>query len=264
MENQVTVSDIRPPLQPAPELPPLGHDSGDRIPADELLPGVKQLLDAPESRQYEDCKDSVEHHRHSGNWPVVLGHQDQNEVADAPKEATAHIRQTVPHAPFLADRGIRDRAVLADPGVSGPNAVAMGSIPSVADCEREIAAPLLPREQANPVQEQQVALLPSEQAKAQADWLKSLLPTLSAGWWDVAANGKGFIIKQKWREGSKQITQTYPRVSREQYETLQGSNYARFIAADIIAGHLDECRKSRDAAKRERAIRASERVRSEC
>lgn len=140
----------------------------------------------------------------------------------------------------------------------------MGSIPSVADPEREVAAPLLPREQANSVQEQQVALLPSEQSKAQADWLKSLLPALSAGWWDVAANGKGFIIKQKWREGSKQITQTYPRISREQYETLQGSNYARFIAADIIAGHLDECRKSRDAAKRERAIRASERVRPEC
>ena len=183
------MSDIRPPLQPAPELPPLGHDSGDLIPVDELLPGVKQLLDAPESRQYEDCKDSVEHYRHSGNWPAVPGHQDQDEVASDTKEATAHIRQTVPHAPFLADRGRRDAVPVADPGGSGPGAVAMGSVPSVADCEREVTAPLLPREQANPVQEQQVALLPSEQAKAQADWLKSLLPTLSAGWWDVAANG---------------------------------------------------------------------------
>ena len=64
------------------------------------LAGRETTLDAPESSQYEDCKDSVEHHRHSGNWPVVPGHQDQDEVADAPKEATAHIRQTVPHAPF--------------------------------------------------------------------------------------------------------------------------------------------------------------------
>ena len=55
MENQVTVSDIRPHSN-RPRTPPLGHDSGDPIPADELLPGVKQLLDAPESSQYEDCK----------------------------------------------------------------------------------------------------------------------------------------------------------------------------------------------------------------
>ena len=78
--------------------------------------------------KYEDCKDSVEHHRHSGNWPAVPGDQNQDEVADAPKEATAHIRQTVPHAPFLADRGRRDVVPVADPGVSGPDVVAMGSI----------------------------------------------------------------------------------------------------------------------------------------
>lgn len=197
------MSDIRPPLQPAPEQPPLGHDSGDRIPADELLPDVKQLLDAPESSKYEDCKDSVEHHCHSSNRPAMLGDQDQNEVADAPKEATAHIRQTVPHAPFLADRSIRDRAVLADPGVSDPDAVAMGSIPSVADCEREIAAPQTPQTSNTPN-------APNTQLAEDTDFAQ---PTGWGSLWRIERNGKYYRWRLRFTEG-KDTPKEWRRLDR--------------------------------------------------
>ena len=224
MENQITVSDIRPPLQPAPELPPLGHDSGDRIPADELLPDVKQLLDAPESSQYEDCKDSVEHHRHSGNWPIVPGHQNQDEVADAPKEATAHIRQTVPHAPFLADRNIRDRAVLADPGVSGTDAVAMGSVSSVADPEREVTG----------------ATRGASSVPQDATPLESTGPHVAQGKWQVDAvkTSKGaWAFRLRWAEGRKRGTPIYvARVSDEMYTAIREADYEQF-KAELISIH---------------------------
>lgn len=224
MENQVTVSDIRPPLQPAPELPPLGHDSGDLIPAEELLPGVKQLLDAPESSQYEDCKDSVEHHRHSGNRPVVPGHQNQDEVASDTKEATAHIRQTVPHAPFLADRNIRDRAVLADPGVSGTDAVAMGSVPSVADSQREVTG----------------ATRGTDDAPQDATPLESTGPHVAQGKWQVDAvkTSKGaWAFRLRWAEGRKRGTPIYvARVSDEMYTAIREADYEQF-KAELISIH---------------------------
>jgi hypothetical protein len=118
---------------------------------------------------------------------------------------------------------------------------------------------LLPSEQVKPLE----TLLPSEQSesdKRKAEWLKTLLPELTGGWWDVAANGKGFIIKQKWREQKRQITQTYPRVSREQFQTLKGSNYAKQIISDRIRGHLDECQSHKLKATRERARCAAARL----
>lgn len=126
-------------------------------------------------------------------------------------------------------------------------------------------APLvvLPSEQFKPLDSLADKLLPSERIeteKEQAEWLKSLLPKLSAGWWDVAANGKGFIIKQKWRERKKQITQTYPRVSREQFQALKGSSYAKALLSDKINGHLDECRSHKLKATRDRAGLAAARL----
>jgi hypothetical protein len=130
----------------------------------------------------------------------------------------------------------------------------------------EVNSPL-PSEQVSLLTSEQVkpleTLLPSEQSesdKRKAEWLKTLLPELIGGWWDVAANGKGFIIKQKWREQKKQITQTYPRVSREQFQTLKGSNYAKQIISDRIRGHLDECGTHKLKATRERARCAAARL----
>lgn len=120
-------------------------------------------------------------------------------------------------------------------------------------------AEVLPREQPNQQWEQGLnSLLPSEQEteEQQEQFLKSLLPTLSSGWWDVAANGAGFIIKQKWREQKKQLTQPYKRLSREQYESLKGSKYATQTIADRIAGHLDECLADPDRCERARSAAA--------
>ncbi len=103
--------------------------------------------------------------------------------------------------------------------------------------------------------------LPSAQEKQDADWLKSLLPSLCGGWWDVAANGKGFIIKQRWRECGQQ-TQTYPRVSREQYFTLKEKDLerAKEIIEDRIVGHIEECLASPKAERRNRAGCAAQRL----
>ena len=121
---------------------------------------------------------------------------------------------------------------------------------------------VLPSEQVKSLTEQQLALLPSEQLSSdqeQAAWLKSLLPVLEKGWWDVAANGKGFVIKQRWRDKGQQ-TQTYPRVSREHFETLRGMNYerAKITISETIYGHLDDC--IRIITKRERARCAAARL----
>jgi hypothetical protein len=102
-------------------------------------------------------------------------------------------------------------------------------------------------------------LLTSEQLEEAAEWLKSLLPKPSSGWWDVAANGKGFVIKQRWRVSGKQETQTYPRVSREQFLTLKGMSdeHAKDVITDTIAGHLDDIIAGADRTKRDKARRAA-------
>jgi hypothetical protein len=124
---------------------------------------------------------------------------------------------------------------------------------------------VLPSEHSNLLKTLPDRVLPSEQLqteKEQADWLKSLLPKLTAGWWDVAANGKGFIIKQKWREHKKQLTQPYKRVGREQFDGLkeQEVTYAKQILFDKLWEHLDGCREHKTKATRDRARSAAERL----
>ena len=119
----------------------------------------------------------------------------------------------------------------------------------------------LTREQVKPLKTLPDSSLTREQEKQDEIWLKSLLPSLSHGWWDVAANGKGFVIKQRWRNKGQQ-TQTYPRVSREQFVTLQGKETedAKIILEDRIIGHIEECLAGAKADKRTRAGCAAERL----
>jgi hypothetical protein len=99
-------------------------------------------------------------------------------------------------------------------------------------------------------------------------WLRSLLPKPSSGWWDVAANGKGFVIKQRWRVSKKQETQPYPRISREQFLTLKGMSdeNAKDAIRDAVAGHLDEvvADPKSDRGKRDKARRAAARLNIAC
>lgn len=122
---------------------------------------------------------------------------------------------------------------------------------------------LLPREQKAQVQKNKAVTktrsLGSKSAKSDAkktaEFLKDLLPAPSDGWWDVAANGKGFLIRFRWRETGAQPTLNFPRISREQALILQGSNYAKQLMEDHIYGHLDEL--NRDIKRRERAGRVA-------
>jgi hypothetical protein len=113
----------------------------------------------------------------------------------------------------------------------------------------------LPSEQVKVLETQSDSPLTREREKQDEGWLKSLLPSLSHGWWDVAKNGKGFVIKQRWRNKGQQ-TQTYKRVSREQFVTLQGKEIedAKSLIEDRIIGHIEECLG--DAKKPERRARA--------
>ena len=72
---------------------------------------------------------------------LICLHQDQNEVADAPKEKPRTFAKRCHTLLFwliVAGSGI---VPVADLASSDPDVVAMGSISSVADCEREVAAP---------------------------------------------------------------------------------------------------------------------------
>lgn len=110
------------------------------------------------------------------------------------------------------------------------------------------------------------SMLTSEQEAGEqaADWLKSVLPTADNGWWEVRPEGKGFTVKFRWRGvDGKQQTQTFPRVSSEQYRTLKEMSNAecRDIISERIAGHLEDC--SLDGAKAGKARLAATRLRIE-
>lgn len=122
---------------------------------------------------------------------------------------------------------------------------------------------LLTGEQANALKTQPDRLLTSEQAtdaKEAEAWLFGLLPKPSNGWWEVRAEGRGFTVKMRWRVSKKQTTQPFPRISREQYQTLRERDYerARTIISDYVAGHLEACLTNR--TKRGRARLAAQRL----
>lgn len=63
-----------------------------------------------------------------------------------------------------------------------------------------------------------------ELANAQASqWLKTILPEMTNGWWDVYPKGRGFAVKFCWRDPERQ-TLTFPRISYERFQTLKQSD----------------------------------------
>jgi hypothetical protein len=125
--------------------------------------------------------------------------------------------------------------------------------------------PLLPREQKKPKTKKvktvkRARSLGSKTGDGEADWLKSLLPVPESGWWDVRQEDKGFVIKFRWRMAGEQPNQTFPRISREQFQKLKEMKRNECIAEleDRIAGHLDDLRF--DPKRRERARLVAERI----
>jgi hypothetical protein len=125
--------------------------------------------------------------------------------------------------------------------------------------------PLLPREQQR-AKTKKVALvkrvrsLGSKVGDREVDWLKSLLPDPESGWWDVRQEDQGFVIKFRWRAAGEQPNQTFPRISREQFQKLKEMETNECVAelADRIAGHLDDLQF--DPRRRERARLVAARI----
>jgi hypothetical protein len=92
-----------------------------------------------------------------------------------------------------------------------------------------------------------------------AEWLKTILPDASNGWWEVRSEGNAFAIKFRWRDPDRQ-TLSFPRVTEEQFKALKEGNpdlAGRNIRAQI-AEHL--LALSSNPAKRDKAISAAERL----
>ena len=57
-----------------------------------------------------------------------------------------------------------------------------------------------------------------------SQWLKSILPEASSGWWDIRDKGNGMAIKFRWRAPDLQVI-TPLRVTHDQFEALKQRGY---------------------------------------
>ena len=92
-----------------------------------------------------------------------------------------------------------------------------------------------------------------EQPLHTSQWLKSLLPEASNGWWDVRDKGNRIAIMFRWRDPELQVL-TPLRVPSEEFETLKQSDYedAKSRIKEQISLRLHNL--SLDPAKRDKAL----------
>jgi hypothetical protein len=67
-------------------------------------------------------------------------------------------------------------------------------------------------------------LIASEQPMRPSQWLKSILPEASSGWWDIRDNGNRMTVKFRWRDPDLQVI-TPLSITSEQFETLRQNSY---------------------------------------
>ncbi|HEX5080634.1 MAG TPA: hypothetical protein VFY40_01215 [Blastocatellia bacterium] len=98
-----------------------------------------------------------------------------------------------------------------------------------------------------------------EQPRHNSQWLKSILPAASNGWWDIRDKGNKMTIKFRWRSPDLQVM-TLLRVTSEQFETLKQSEYenARNMIKEQISLRLHDF--SLDPAKRDKALIVAEKL----
>ncbi len=86
--------------------------------------------------------------------------------------------------------------------------------------------------------EQPIGANNNELANEQASqWLKTVLPGATSGWWDVYPKGRGFAVKFCWRDPDRQ-TLTFPRISDHELQALKQSapdDAGRFMRDQIFA-----------------------------
>jgi hypothetical protein len=93
----------------------------------------------------------------------------------------------------------------------------------------------------------------SEQPMRPSQWLKSILPEASNGWWDIRDIGNGMAVKFRWRDPDLQVI-TPLRVTSEQFESLRQSDYEEAksrIGEQISLGLYN---LSVDPARRDKAL----------
>ena len=90
-------------------------------------------------------------------------------------------------------------------------------------------------------------------------WLKSILPEATNGWWDVRDKGNGATIKFRWRDPGLQVI-TLLRVTSEQIEILKQNDYedAKSMVREKISLRLHSL--SLDPAKRDKALIAARKL----
>lgn len=92
-----------------------------------------------------------------------------------------------------------------------------------------------------------------EQSLRPSQWLKSILPKASNGWWDIRDLGNGMAIKFRWRDPDLQVI-TPLRITNEQIEALKQSGYENAksrISEQIFRGLYN---LSLDAVRRGKAL----------
>ena len=92
-----------------------------------------------------------------------------------------------------------------------------------------------------------------------SQWLKSILPEATNGWWDVRGKGSGMTIKFRWRDPGLQVI-TLLRVTSEQFEILKQSDYenAKSMISEKISLRLHDL--SFDPARRDKALIAARKL----
>ena len=92
-----------------------------------------------------------------------------------------------------------------------------------------------------------------------SQWLKSILPEATNGWWDVRDKGNGATIKFRWRDPVLQVI-TLLSVTSEQFEILKQNGYedAKSLVREKISLRLHSL--SLDPAKRDKALIAARKL----
>ena len=93
----------------------------------------------------------------------------------------------------------------------------------------------------------------SEQPVRSSQWLKSILPEASNGWWDIRDKGNRMTIKFRWRDPDLQVI-TPLRVTSDQLEALKQIDYED--AKNRISGQisLGLYNLSMDPIRRDKAL----------
>lgn len=171
----------------------------------------------------------------SSELPPGGGRQGEQE---APTDLVSRSRKTGeqdgPIGPVSKDWNAGEQEVLTD-----PVSIAMGGQVISLSAHRQSCSPV--SSPVKPFESTPADLLTSEPMAGEqaSQWIKSILPDASSGWWDVRFEGNGFVLKFRWRSPNQQSL-TFPRLTGGQFQALRESarDQARIVFREQITQHL--------------------------